>query len=171
MNNSDVYNLIAECLSELRRVKKAVDGNKTNEMARFLTNYAIIRASGTIEQSYKTLVADKLTRNSKINKKIRIYVDNNVRKSPSTANYSVICGFLGKFDEKTDPVKEQWGKRFSDACNNSRHSTNIFSSYENLSKARNAVAHGKATVMTIEQVLLAYKYCRKSIKLLDQIIK
>lgn len=61
---------IADCLSELRRVKKQVDKHKTTEMARFLTNYAIIRASGTIEQSYKTIVADKLTRNVKIHKKL-----------------------------------------------------------------------------------------------------
>jgi len=59
MNNSTAKTLLDNCREELEKISKIREtDDPLSPTMRFLTMYALIRACGSIECSYKTIIAD-----------------------------------------------------------------------------------------------------------------
>src|SRR6185436_4080195 len=98
MNNIEVQRLLDDCTAELTQVELLINTlGATTRIAPYLTMYSLIRACGTIEQAFKSIVADCCSRRGK--KQIKLFIEHQVRDSSMNPSYSNICGLLKKFDE------------------------------------------------------------------------
>lgn len=99
MNNPEVQRLLDDCSTELSQVKTLIDnlGVASNNIAPYLTKYSLIRACGTIEQAFKSIVCDFCSRRSK--KQVKRFLEQHVRDSSMNPSYSNICKLLKQFDE------------------------------------------------------------------------
>jgi hypothetical protein len=163
MNNTDVKRLLDECEDDIKTVRTIVDLiGQTSNIVPYLNKYSIIRACGTIEVAYKTLVADFCNWRSKA--QIKNYIDNNVRDSSRNPTYSNMCRLLDSFDE-------EWNDNFKSKINALPDVANIHLSLTSLVDARNDFAHGGNPSMTVKDVLDKYAHCKKVIEEMDSIIQ
>jgi len=66
MNNTETEQILDNCTAELERVRRLIeDLGITSPIAPYLTNYVLIRACGTVEQVFKSIIADYCGKRSK----------------------------------------------------------------------------------------------------------
>ena len=159
MNNVEVQKLLDDCASELSHVKIIIDGlGVASNIAPYLTKYSLIRACGTIEQAFKSIICDFCSRRSK--KQIKRFLEQHVRDSSLNPSYSNICKLLKEFDE-------DWWKQFKTSINNSPDKTAWTTSLQSLVDARNNFAHGGNPSASIGDVIIYYQHSRSVIEELD----
>jgi hypothetical protein len=159
MNNAEVENSLNDCFAELSHVRTLVDGlGIANNIALYLTRYAIIRACGTIEQAFKSILCDYCLRRSK--KQVKRFLDRRVRESSSNPSYSNICKLAFDFDV-------DWQAQFKTAINASPDKTVLMTSLTSLVDARNQFAHGGSPSASIADVLVYFGHSRTVIEVLD----
>jgi hypothetical protein len=78
MNNPDVDQVLSACDAELNHVQTIIISlGATSAVVPYLTKYAVVRACGSIETSFKAVIADYCSHRSKsqvkrfINRRIR----------------------------------------------------------------------------------------------------
>ncbi len=97
MNNQEALNLIDNCKDELKRIFHLIEGHgRTSNIVPFLTNYAIVKSCGTVENCFKTIIADI---HSDQSPQVVNYVDNTIRNSSMNPSMNNICNTLNKFDK------------------------------------------------------------------------
>jgi hypothetical protein len=159
MNNVEVQRLLDECSTELSKVKTLIDGvGIASNIAPYLTKYSLIRACGTIEQAFKSIICDFCSRRSK--KQVKHFLEQRVRDSSMNPTYSNICKLLKGFDE-------DWLDQFKTSIDNSPHRATWMTSLQSLVDARNHFAHGGNPSASIGDVTTYYQHCRAVIEALD----
>lgn len=134
MNNTAAQQYINDCNSELAQIDLLIQAlGQFNNTVPYLTKYAIIKACGTVEQCFKTIVADHNSQHH--SPQIRNYVDETIRKSSMNPSYDNICNTLKKFDLT-------WLASFKTAVNNHPDKAQINTSLSSLNEERNKFAHG-----------------------------
>jgi hypothetical protein len=162
MNNSVVEQLLNSCATELDHVKALVTAHGvTSSISPYLTKYAIIRASGVIEQSFKTIIADYCSHRSK--KQIKRYVNLKVRDASSNPSYNNICKCLKEFDE-------DWHSSFKIRIDGDPQKTQIMSSLTSLVEARNDFAHGGNPGSSINDIRNYFDHARQIIEHMDLVV-
>ena len=162
MNNSFVEQLLNSCATELDHVKTLVTAHGVaSAISPYLTKYAIIRACGVIEQSFKTIIADYCSSRSK--KQIKRYVNLKVREASSNPSYETICRYLKDFDE-------DWNLLFKDRINGDVNKAQILSSLTSLVEARNDFAHGGSPGSSINDIYNYFVHARQIIEHMDQVV-
>jgi len=163
MNNDEVKRLLDDCSAELARVKTLIESlGIASNIAPYLTKYSIIRACGTIEQAFKSIIADFCSRRSK--KQVKRFIEQRVRDSSMNPTYSNICKLLGNFDE-------DWVRNFKSGVDQSPNKSAKMDSLQSLVDARNNFAHGGNPSATIGNVLTYYSDGRKIIEQLDASVR
>ncbi len=104
---SELQDLIDECTSEINDIETRIaDMPALDKGVRYLTYYALMKASGITEFVYRSIVADYFSMLS--DSRIDTYLDAAVRGGSMSAKYEMMQGLLGKFDD-------QWKKNFQNA--------------------------------------------------------
>ena len=103
----ELQDLIDECTAEINDIETRIaDMPALDKGVRYLTYYALMKASGITEFVYRSIVADYFSMLS--DSRIDTYLDAAVRGGSMSAKYEMMQGLLGKFDD-------QWKKNFQNA--------------------------------------------------------
>jgi hypothetical protein len=160
MNNQDAQNNIDKCLEELQRIYHLVEGHGTSPIVHYLTNYSVVRACGSIEFCFKTIVSDSLSGHSS---QIANYIDNTIRNNSMNPSRDNIGSTLKKFDET-------WNTAFKEQLNSHEHSDRLKFSLNSLNSSRNSFAHGDPVSSSFEDIRNYFNDSVVIIKMLDSIV-
>lgn len=160
MNNAEAQSSIDICHEELQRIYHLVEGHGTSPIVPFLTNYSVVRACGTIEFCFKTIISDSLSGNSA---QLRNYIDNTIRNSSMNPSRDNICSMLKKFDI-------EWNTRFKQILNDHEHSERLKSSLNSLNSSRNSFAHGDPLTSSFDDVKNYFNDSVIIIEMLDNVV-
>lgn len=97
MHNEEVKLSIEDCRQEMTRLKAliAVVG-AMSPVSNFLTKYAAVRCCGTLEQGYKSIIADYY---EQFSEQLVSFISTHVRESSKNPTLANICTILNAFDE------------------------------------------------------------------------
>jgi hypothetical protein len=162
MRNAEVQKLLDSCVSELAQVKAIIDGLAiTSSTIPYLTKYSVIRACGTIEQSFKSILADFCS--AKCEKQVKRFIGRRVRDSSMNPSYSNICKLVMDFDE-------DWLKTFKAQVGAAANPDELLTSVQSLVDARNDFSHGGNPSATIGDVIKYFSHSRAIIEMLDSCV-
>lgn len=162
MNNADVDMLLTQCQLELAHVQSCITTlGITSPVAPYLTKYAVIKACGIVEVSFKTLIADFCSKRSK--KQIKRFINNRIVRGAANPSHDNIIKFLDQFDEN-------WKKSFQANLKADPDKTHMLSSLDSLVAARNEFAHGGNPTISISDVIRHYDFARKVIEHIDGVV-
>jgi hypothetical protein len=161
MNNLSAQTSIESCIEELERINTLIENllGHTSPIIPYLTKYAIVRACGTIEYCFKTIIADLHIGTPQVMN----YIDNTIRSSSMNPNISNICNTLKKFDEN-------WNISFTKKIRSHEHPQRLRDSIESLNSARNSFAHGGTPTSSFENVRNYFNDTIIIIKMLDEVV-
>ena len=163
MNNQDVEQELNKCWSELNNVKSLIDSaGVLSSLTPYLTKYAIIRSCGVLETSFKTIIADFCSDQSK--EQVKRFIRVRVREGSANPSFKNICTTLKNFD----PV---WNKNFKLRLDGELNKPQILTSLESLVEARNVFAHGGSPTGSIADILTYFQHSRRIIELLDEVVR
>ncbi|MBS0633626.1 MAG: hypothetical protein JSS11_17085 [Verrucomicrobia bacterium] len=159
MNNAEVQNLLDGCATELTQVKALIDGlGMGSNINPYLTKYALIRACGTIEQAFKTIVADFCSKRCK--KQVKRFLELRVRDSSMNPSYQNMVKLLKDFDQC-------WADNFKASIDASADKAAWMLSLQSLVDARNDFSHGGNPSTTIGDVLIYFAHSRAMVEIMD----
>lgn len=159
MKNSEVQKVIAECLSELKHVKAEIKRvGATDMLVPILTRYAVIKACGSIELGFKTLLSDVHNDQSQ---QIKNFIDHEIRNNSMNPSLDNIHRTLNKFDEA-------WNDNFKKKLNNLP--TKVKTSIKSLNAARNTFAHGGNPSCTFDDVTTYFNDSVRVLRAIDAAI-
>lgn len=161
MNNNEVELKIQSCVDELNIIKELIDKNKFQSSVQYLSKYALIKACGTIEQAYKSLIYDYTTTCE--NGKVINYIFKKVKESSMNPNYNNMVSLLKSFDE-------EWSNKFKKQIKEKENVEMIKYSLESLNNSRNQFAHGGNPIISIDDVIKYFKDSIEIIEIYDNII-
>ena len=162
MNNQNVMNMLNNCkqeIEDIQGIKKVVAS--TSLIIMFITRYSLIKACGTIELAYKTIVAD-FCENAQ-SSQVKNFILNRVRNSSDNPTLEKMYNLLNSFDE-------EWNKKFKDGINILEDKEKIFSSLKSLTDSRNEFAHGGNPTISFDDVVNYFKDACLIIEVLDRVI-
>ncbi len=162
MNNIDVELILNDCDTELSHIQTLIVGlGPTSLVTPFLNKYAVIKACGTIEIAFKTVIADYCSKRSK--PQVKNYLNKKVRENSSNPSYSRIMQILQEFDNA-------WANNFRVNVGALPNSANVLTSIQSLVNARNDFAHGGNPTLSFADVYKYYNDSRIIIETLDQVV-
>jgi len=126
-----------------------------------LTNYAIIKCCGTIENAFKTVITDF---HNTLHQQAKNYIEETFYKSsinPSKDN-------IHKSLEKFDPA---WNTAFKAKLNLEKDRARIESSLKSLNDARNEFAHGGRPTVSFQSIFLYFNDAKRIIEILDEVVQ
>lgn len=158
---TELQDLINDCSSELEDIKVRIQKLKLDKAKDYLTKYALIKASGTIEFVYRSIIADYFeTFNIP---QINHYLEITVRTGSLSASYDNMAKLLGKFDD-------DWNKTFTRNVKKNNSWARIKDSSNSLVKNRHLFAHGKPPTATFEDIYNYYFDCLELVKEFDSVV-
>jgi hypothetical protein len=161
MNNENAQASIAVCKAELQRIFHLIEGlGHMSPVVPFLTNYSIVRACGTVEFCFKTIISDLHAGHSP---QVQNYVDNTIRNSSMNPSRDNISKTLRRFDEG-------WNTKFKDKLNTHEHSARLKSSIDSLNTARNSFAHGETPSSSFENIKNYFSDSVIILEILDEVV-
>lgn len=162
MNNADVDIKLTQCRDELIHVESCIRTlGAVSSISPYLTKYAVIKACGTIEVSFKSIIADFCNRRSK--KQIKHFIDKRIVRGSANPSYGNILSFLEQFDV-------DWRKDFQKKMKDDPDQTHLINSLTSLVDARNDFSHGGSPTVSIGDVITYFDYSRKVIEYVDEIV-
>lgn len=160
ISNQEIAEIISGCHQELDRVSSLVKGLAGAELSEYVKKYAVIRATGCIEFSFKKLIADKVDENSHslaIN-----FIKNKVRLSSYNPNFKNIKDILRSFDRR-------WDKKFNELIS-LENKADVIQSLKQLCDWRNSFAHGGHPVIDIDIAINHFSIAVKVIEVIDKTV-
>ena len=103
--NDEYKRRLDDCKDELNELKTRINRDQLDSMVKFLQRYAIIKACGTIEATFKDIFADKIEQG--VSTEVQKYLDANVRDSSTNPSTQKIEKILEQFSKEW---KEKFGK-------------------------------------------------------------
>lgn len=162
MNNADVDLHLNQCRVELNHIQDSIKAlGIMSPVTPYLTKYAVIRACGAIEVSFKNLVVDFCSKRSK--KQVKRYIYMKVVKGSANPSQDNILRILNQFDEDW---KEIYRKNLKADPDKQR----LLDSLQSLVDARNDFAHGGNPTLSISDVLTHFANAKKVIEHIDSVI-
>lgn len=158
--NEEEIRVLDDCDTEIKMIKEWIDNNKLDSNVKFLVSYAVIKASGSIEIVFKSMINTFLSKNC-INETKR-YLEKNIIDSSANPSPGMIERLLEQFDSNRK-------KRFSELLkeNSNQHDKGNLKSLVSL---RNDIAHGRTIISTIHQIDTYYASGKNILNLLEQVL-
>lgn len=160
MNNEEAQRNIELCNVDLQKIYHLIEGHGTSSIVPFLTNYSIVKACGTIEYCFKTIISDYLSGQSS---QLNNYIDNTIRNSSMNPSRDNICRTLNKIDQ-------EWNNEFKNKLNTHVNSARLKNSIDSLNSARNSFAHGDTPSSTFDDIKNYFEDSALIIEMLDEVI-
>lgn len=129
-------------------------------VGRYLTHYSLIRACGTIEYSFKTIIADF---HQNMSPQLSTYIDNKVRSNSCNPSYQNILSMLGDFDDN-------WKNNFKNQINARPDKDRLLASLNSLNVNRNSLAHGHGSIVPFSDIKLYFNDAVQIINILDSVV-
>ena len=162
MNNADVFLHLDQCRVELQTINESIaDLGIMSPVAPYLTKYAVIRACGAVEVSFKNLVVDFCSKSSK--KQVKRYIDMKILKGSANPSQDNIMNMLNQFDE-------DWKRIYKENLKADPDKQQLLYSLQSLVDARNDFAHGGNPTLSISDVLTHFSNAQKIIVHIDSVI-
>jgi len=161
MNNQEAQNSIDICIEELERIYHLIQGHgHMSPIVPFLTKYSIVRACGTIEFCFKTIISDSHSGHST---QITNFIDNTIRNSSMNPSRHNITTTLKKFDA-------DWKNNFNQKLNETANNERLKNSIDSLNSARNSFAHGDTPSASFENIKNYFDDSIEIMKILDEVV-
>lgn len=160
MNNHNVENFLDDCQSDLDAIEHLIMGLGTSPVCLYLLKYAVILSCSTIEQGFKTLIADYYEKGAPA---LSCFISKYVRETSKNPTFEIIYQQLSDFDT----TKAATFKVNFEVLPNAGTIKGFLTSLKNL---RNEVAHGKSITTTISDVKNYYSNSRLLIEELDKVL-
>lgn len=161
MNNIEVANILKNCLDEIDRIARIINSNKFNPSIQYLNKYSIIKACGTIEVSFKSLICDFFQSLEVV--QLTNFLNAKVRMNSMNPRFNAICTLLKEFDVN-------WRDSFKDYISKDPNKDLLKSSLQSLCEARNQFAHGGNPTLSIDEIRYYYVQSCEIIKYLDWVL-
>lgn len=161
MRNENAQHAVDDCKDELARIGHLIQAvGATNEICNYLSKYALIRISGTLEICYKTIIADYY---ESISPQLERFISRQVREATRNPLFENMCKTLTDFDKDKCNVFKEKVKAISDAeaCK---------SSLDAINTNRNNVAHGSGMTLTFIDIKAHFTNALRIIEVLDEVI-
>lgn len=159
----ELQNLIQECTEELNDISSKISKLPPFDKEKiYLTNYALIKACGTGEYVYRSIVADFF--NQSPLRQIHTYIDKTVRSGSMSVTYDNMSKLLGSFDDN-------WQKTFMNLVKARGDKQKLIDSAKSLVNNRHSFAHGKAPTASFNDIFQYYKDILELIYMLDAVVK
>lgn len=149
---------INDCKLELENIRKWIDKNKLDSNGRFLISYAVIKACGTTEVIFKSIIFDHLSNGA--NNEAIGYLNRNILESSTNPKFDNIARVL-------KPINPNWQRKFLDAFNGKNEKSYLNS----LVELRNQFSHGNSISASIEDVIRYFNGAENILIELDNIVK
>lgn len=153
---------LKNCKIELTYIEKTIKKEPLDNRVPYLTMYALIKACGTIECVFKSIVVDYFKKSSI--SQIHTYLDKTVSDSSRSPNYNNMCQMLKNFDD-------QWSNNFKDNVENHPEKNKLKSSIDSLVSNRHQFAHGKNPTVTFGDINTYFMDAVELLKIFDKSIK
>ena len=161
MNNLIADTALNDCKSELLQIESLIqNAGSMSATAKYFTFYSLIKACGTIEFAFKTIISDV---HNGASSQLTRYIDLKIRSSSMNPSYSNIYNLLKDFDEV-------WAADFKRVCNSVPDGPRFVSSLDSLNKNRNAFAHGQRISASFSDIKSYFLDSSKIIELLDGVV-
>lgn len=162
MNNGDVSLHLSHCRAELVHVQTTISTlGLTSSVVPYLTKYAVIRACGAIEVSFKALIADYCAKRSK--KQVKRFLQVRIRRGSSNPSQKNILELLGQFDE-------DWKRNFKSRLRADPDRQRLLNSLQSLVDARNEFAHGGSPTLSIGDVVQHFDSAYRVVEYVDAVV-
>lgn len=159
----ELQDILSDCTAELSDIETRINALPSLDKGRqYFTNYALIKACGTVEFVYRSIVADHFSQLS--NSRIDTYLDLTVRQGSNSAKYENMMKLLKKFDH-------QWGTDFQTAVQRADNGQRLISASNSLVTNRHNFAHGTAPTATFLEIKQYYLDVVQLIEIFDSIVQ
>jgi hypothetical protein len=160
MKSQSINNDIALCRSELDSIIVSTPlFGVGGSIISYLTKYAIIRACGTVERSFKSIIYDKAS--NSVCAEVDKYLENTIIDSSINPSLDNINRLLARFGG-------QWNQSFKDKMRGYHQKEK--DSLQSLVDLRNEFAHGGNPVASIQSIKEYFDDSVKILEALDTII-
>lgn len=161
MNNQTALNSLNDCSTELIKLEQIIEVfGQSHSIVPFLTNYAIIKCCGTIENCFKIIISDF---HNTLPPQAKNYIEKTFLYSSMNPSKENICKSLIKFDE-------QWNRNFKSKLSDEPNKSRIETSLNSLNEARNAFAHGGNPSISFPSVVAYFNDSKRVIEILDEVV-
>lgn len=158
----ELQDMLDECIDELTDIEMRINVLPPLDKARqYLSNYALIKACGTAEFVYRSIVADYFSVLS--DSRIDTYLDSTVRQGSNSAKYDNMRGLLKKFDE-------QWANNFKSVVQGRTDGQRLIDASNSLVTNRHTFAHGSMPTATFLDIKNYYLDVVELIRIFDSIV-
>lgn len=158
----ELQDMLDECTAELNDIEVRINALPSLDKGRrYFTNYALIKACGTVEFVYRSIVADHFSQLS--NSRIDTYLDTTIRQGSNSATYDNMKKILNKFDA-------QWGKNFQTAVNGNPKGQQFIGASNSLVTNRHNFAHGRVPTATFLEIKQYYTDVVSLVQIFDSIV-
>ena len=159
---SELQSIINDCNNEIADIEEKINKlPKLDNEVRYLTNYALIKASGTVEFVYRSIVADYFSKLS--DSRIDTFLEATVRKGSMSAKYEQMCSLLGRFDKN-------WSIDFKNEVKNNPNGERLIDASNSLVENRHNFAHGKNPTATFLEIKQYYYDVLSLVNILDSVV-
>jgi hypothetical protein len=150
-----------DCFNELQKIQESINFvGQTHSIVPFLTNYAVIKCCGTIENSFKTIITDF---HNTLPQHAKNYIEETFYKSSMNPSKDNIHKSLEKFNPN-------WNSAFKQKLSQEPYKSRIESSLKSLNEARNEFAHGGRPAVSFHSIQLYFKDAKRIIEILDEVV-
>lgn len=149
--NDEFNKIIDDCKSDLDKIENWIQKNPLDTNTKYLVDYSIIRACGTIEVIFKRIVFDFLSKPAR--EETRYYLGKQIIESSCNPNTGNMLRMLEQIDTERRNKFDKLIKGSNDK-----------SSLTSLVNLRNTIAHGKTCNSSINDVK---KYFDGGLRILD----
>lgn len=162
MNNSNVQLLLTNCEAELTHINAIIAQlGGTDLIVPYLNKYSVIKSCGTIEISFKTLIADFCSKKS--TPQVKNFINKRIRENSTNPSYGRIIQVMKDFDKK-------WVTNFQTQMQALPNYSSITTSLNSLVDARNDFAHGGNPTITFNDIKNYFNESKQLIVTLDNVI-
>lgn len=162
MHNIEAKKILDDCEGDLSRVDVIITSlGSTSNIVPYLTKYGIIRASGALEISFKTIIVDYCSWRSK--KQLKHYLSRKIRDGSMNPSYDNIAKLLSEFDA-------DWNTQFKQNVKSHSLGNRLKTSLNSLVNARNEFAHGGNPSITISDVKSYFADSKAIMEILDRLL-
>lgn len=160
MNNERIRIILNDCQAELDAIDQLIASLELfDPQIKFLTRYALIKACGTLELCYKSLIGDKVTVGA--SPEIHEYIQTKLVSSSRNPSHAAIQDTLEEFSDI-------WKGRYVAAVNALHDKTRIIEALKSLKDGRNEFAHGGSPMISFQSVRQYFIDSRRLIDELDR---
>jgi len=153
--------MLLECESELNSIRALLIGiGEAALPTPYIKKYAVIRATGILEIGFKTIIADRVDRDS--HQQLKNFVAKKIRNSSTNPRLEAMENLLKEFDA-------QWRTRFKEKVAFSDKPA-LENALNKLVDTRNSFAHGGIQVLAIEDTLLFFQHGCEILRILDETV-